>query len=105
MKTRRTKCFDPEHFKPLKSSGDIAVDFKDNLYDPKRELGMVRTVVGEDKLLQDFWIEIVKKENLWHIRPAKGCGIIPTAGIQKALDLVYDATNRSKILSVEQTQE
>lgn len=47
------------------------------------EKGMVRSVVGEDSLVQDFWIEIVRKKKMWHIRPAKGCSIIPTAGIQK----------------------
>jgi tRNA (guanine-N7-)-methyltransferase len=90
---RRVKSFAPEHFRPSKSTGDITVRFKETLYDPKRKLGMVRSIVGEDKLLQDFWIEIVKKGHFWHIRPAKGCGIVPTAGIQRALDLVYDATN------------
>jgi hypothetical protein len=56
------------------------------------EKGMVRSVVGEDSLVQDFWIEIVRKKKMWHIRPAKGCSIIPTAGIQRALDLVYNTT-------------
>jgi hypothetical protein len=57
------------------------------------EKGMVRSVVGEDSLVQDFWIEIVRKQKLWHIRPANGCSIIPTAGIQRALDLVYNTTH------------
>jgi hypothetical protein len=48
-------------------------------------------VVGKDNLIQNFWIEIAKAEKHWHIRPAKGCGIIPTAGVQRALDLVWDA--------------
>lgn len=104
MKTRRTKHFDPEDFKPTKFGGDISVDFKDRLYDPKRAVGMIRAVVGEDNLVQEFWVEIVKKKHLWHIRPAKGCGIVPTAGIQKALDLVYDAANRSTTLPIQPTK-
>ena len=61
------------------------------VYDPKRQKVMVRSVIGEDNLLQDFWIEITWRESVWHIRPAKGCGIVPTAGIQRALDLVHGA--------------
>jgi len=104
LKTRRTKHFDPEDFKPTKFGGEISVDFKDRLYDPKRAVGMIRAVVGEDNLVQEFWVEIVKKKHLWHIRPAKGCGIVPTAGIQKALDLVYDAANRSTTLPIQPTK-
>lgn len=92
--TYRTDSFDPENFQPSNDRGHIIVEFKEKLYDPKQQKGMVRSVVGEDNLVQDFWIEIVKKEKLWHIRPAKGCGIVPTAGIQRALDLIYAATNR-----------
>lgn len=105
LKTRRTTHFDPAHFRPAGLGGGISVDFKDALYDPDRSWGMVRAVVGEENLVQDFWIEILKIEELWHIRPAKGCGIVPTAGIQKAVDLVYDAANRSKPLPVRPVKE
>jgi len=67
------------------------VEFKETLYDPIQQKGMIRAVVEEDNLTQDFWIEILKREKGWHIRPAKGCGMIPTLGVQCALDLVHDA--------------
>ena len=92
--TYRVDRFNPEEFQPSNGRGHIMVNFKEVLYDPKREKGMVRSVVGEGSLVQDFWIEIVKKDKSWHIRPARGCNIIPTAGIQRALDLVYNATSR-----------
>ena len=90
--TYRVDNFNPDRFEPPKSRGQIMVAFKETLYDPKQQKGMVRSVVGEDNLVQDFWIEIVRKEKLWHIRPAKGCSILPTAGVQRALDLVYITT-------------
>jgi len=31
----------------------------------------------------------------WAIRPARGCGIVPTAGVQCALDLVRDTTQQT----------
>jgi len=89
--TYRTDRFDPESFVPLHRRGRITVESKEFLYDPKQEKGMVRIIVAEDGLLQNFWIEIVRLEGLWHIRPAKGCSMIPTGGVQKALDLVRDA--------------
>jgi tRNA (guanine-N7-)-methyltransferase len=93
--TYRVDRFDPGRFQPSSGHhGHIIVAFKETLYDPKQQKAMVRSVVGEDNLVQDFWIEIVKKERLWHIRPARGCGIIPTLGVQRALDRIYDATNR-----------
>jgi tRNA (guanine-N7-)-methyltransferase len=91
--TYRVDNFEPERFDPPESQGQIMVAFKETLYDPKQQKGMVRSVVREDNLVQDFWIEIVRKKKLWHIRPAKGCSIIPTAGIQRSLDLVYNATS------------
>ncbi|MBW2120002.1 MAG: hypothetical protein JRH09_19065, partial [Deltaproteobacteria bacterium] len=63
--------FEPKDFKPLNGRGEIMVDFKEFLYDPEQRKGMVRSVVGEDNLLQNFWIEIVELEDGWHIRPAK----------------------------------
>jgi tRNA (guanine-N7-)-methyltransferase len=86
--------FDPDAFTPSNAGGKggkIVVRFKDVLYDPRQQKGMVRSIVGEDGQVQDFWVEIVRKQGGWRIRPAKGCGIIPTAGVQEALDLVRDA--------------
>jgi len=91
MITHRISRFDPERFRFPADSGNMVVGMKEMLYDAERLKGMVRTVVVEDNLLQDFWIEIVKIDEAWRIRPAKGCGIIPTAGVQRALDLVRDA--------------
>jgi tRNA (guanine-N7-)-methyltransferase len=84
--------FDPKTFKPINGRGGIMVDFREFLFDQEQRKGMVRSVVGEDDLLQNFWIEIVELEDGWHIRPAKGCSMIPTAGVQRALDLVRNAS-------------
>lgn len=89
------KHFDPECFRPSNSRGDITVEFKEVLFDPKREKAMVRAMVGEGTLIQHFWIEVTKNIKGWHIRPAKGCDIVPTLGVQRALDLAREGTNRS----------
>lgn len=92
VQTHRVDIFDPERF-PLGTvtRGAITVAYKEWLYDPLRHRGMAWVVVAEDGLTQDFWIEVVRTEERWIIRPARGCGIVPTLGVQQALDLLRDA--------------
>ncbi len=91
MKTYYIEKFEPRRFKPYPVRNDVVVDFKDYIFDPDQNRALLRAVVVEDNFVQDFWIEIRKKENRWHIRPASGCGWIPTMGLQRALDAVYEA--------------
>jgi len=83
--------FAPERFRFRGSRGEIVVEGKEFLYDPERQKAMMRCLAGEDGWFQEFWIEIVRLEGAWHIRPAKGCNIVPTVSLQCALDLVRDA--------------
>lgn len=87
MQTRHLDHFDPHRFNPQGERRGIVVEFKDFLFDPQRDRAMLRAIVVEDNLTQDFWIEISRGKERWRIRPSKGCGIIPTQGVQKALDL------------------
>ncbi|MEJ5300650.1 MAG: tRNA (guanosine(46)-N7)-methyltransferase TrmB [Thermodesulforhabdaceae bacterium] len=91
MKTYRVTTFAPELFNPIPLRGEIVVDFKDFLYDPHQKRALVRALVIEDDFVQDFWIEIRHSGKDWHIRPCEGCGWIPTVGVQKAIDQVYEA--------------
>jgi hypothetical protein len=93
LQSHRVESFDPNHFQPASARGDIAVEFKDFLFDPARQRGMVRVFVTEESLCQDFWIEIARGDAHWYIRPARGCAVVPTVGVQCALDLVRDATH------------
>ncbi len=95
LKTHRAAYFNHERFLPSGCRDDIVVVFKDYLFDPVRQKGMIRSVVLEGGFKQDFWIEIQERENYWHIHPAKGCGIIPSAGVQRALDLVKKAADQT----------
>lgn len=91
MRIHTLDRFDPARFEPRGVSGELTVRFKESLYDPDRRKGMVRVFVGEPGLKQEFWIEIVREgEGTWKVRPAHGCSILPTAGAQKALDLVKE---------------
>jgi tRNA (guanine-N7-)-methyltransferase len=91
VQTRRIPSFNAAGFRPAGARGDIAIEFKDFLFDPERQRGMVWVFVTEDTLGQNFWIEIAYGNEGWYIRPARGCVFVPTVGVQQALDLVRDA--------------
>ncbi|GAB4566971.1 MAG: tRNA (guanosine(46)-N7)-methyltransferase TrmB [Anaerolineae bacterium] len=91
LKTYRIAEFDPERFQPVEERGALTVVFKSFMFDPVRERGAVHFVVTEDDIVQSVWVEIVRYEGEWHIRPLEGTGFIPTKGVQRALDLVYQA--------------
>jgi tRNA (guanine-N7-)-methyltransferase len=89
----RVKQFDPDHFEPTDERGEAVVEFREFLYDAKRSKAMVRVFVSEKGLSQELWIEIVKREGYWQIRCARGCQVVPTAGVQRALALVRDGVH------------
>ena len=91
LKTYRIEHFDPDRFRPAGDRGDIVVEFKEFLFDPSRRVAMLRAFVVEDRLTQDFWIQIAHRPEGWKIRPARGCSLIPTLGTQRALDLAFAA--------------
>ena len=93
LKTYRVEYFDPKAFNPINERGDIVVEFKEFIYDPDQLKGMVRVIVVEDDLTQNFWIKIESTQRGWYIHIARGCVIFPTVGVQRALDLVYEAIN------------
>ena len=94
LETRKLQNFNQKDFKPKGSRQKIVVEFKDYISDPLSRRSMLRTLVIEDGFKQDFWIEICELKGSWHMRPAKGCGLIPTLGVQKALDLVWESAKR-----------
>lgn len=96
LKTHVLDHFSPERFQPMGGKNRVVVEFKESMYDPLRQKAMVRALVAEGGFVQNFWVEIVKEEKGWHIRPAKGCCLVPTVGVQKALDLLYKSATREK---------
>jgi tRNA (guanine-N7-)-methyltransferase len=93
LQTHHVTHFDPMQVAPgLLLQGAITVAGKEWLYDPTRHKGLLRVFVAEEGFTQDFWIEIAQSDDRWMIRPAHGCGIIPTVGVQRALDAVRDMT-------------
>ena len=91
LRTHRIDHFNPDHFHPLNEQGEVTVKFKEFFYDPTRQRGMVWVFAVEEGLTQDFWIEIAWRQERWYVRPARGCTVVPTVSVQRALDLVHQA--------------
>lgn len=95
LQTHRLEHFEPAAFQLVNERGAVSVECKEFLFDPKRQRGMVWVFAIEECLTQNFWIEIAYYNRLWHIRPARGCSVIPTMSVQRALDVVRDAAQRT----------
>jgi tRNA (guanine-N7-)-methyltransferase len=96
LQIHQVPSFDPTRVPSgILLQGAITVACKEWLYDPTRKKGLLCVFVVEDGFRQDFWLEIAHADDHWVIRPAYGCGIIPTVGVQRALDAVRDLTQRS----------
>ncbi len=95
LQTHRLDHFEPTAFQLFHKRGPISVECKEFLFDPTRQRGMVWVFAIEEGLTQNFWIEIAYYNRFWHIRPARGCSVIPTMSVQRALDGVRDAAQRT----------
>ncbi len=84
--------FDFENFSLRNQRGEAVVQFKALKHYPESEIGKVVVVVAEGRLLQHVWIEVRRAGGLWTVRldPRRSGGIVPTKGVQMALDLVRE---------------
>jgi tRNA (guanine-N7-)-methyltransferase len=81
------KGFDPARLGVFEHWGDTPVMCKDVLYDAASGRGMLRMVVLEDGLEQAFYLELLPAGGGHLLRPAPGCGVLPSLGVQLALEL------------------
>ena len=96
VQARRVDRFDPQNLdfppatKLCSDHAAITVRCRDFLYDPARRKAMIAVLVAEADLTQEFWIEIACRGDHWTIRPARGCSVVPTVGVQRAVDLIWE---------------
>lgn len=89
-------ALDLERLAPAGLSGPITVTFKEIVRDPVRQIAMVRAVVVEEPLTQHVWITVARdRDGSWWIVPSRGCAMVPTAGLQAALERVAEAGRAS----------
>jgi len=87
------ETFEPAAFAPQDlPDGDETVTFKEIVRDTVRGVVMVRTVVVDGPLTQHLWFVVSRgRDGSWWIGPARGCQMVPTHGIQRALDRLREA--------------
>ncbi|RJX34477.1 MAG: hypothetical protein C4525_07150 [Desulfarculus sp.] len=81
----RLESFDPARLAPFEDWGPISVLCKDVLYDPAQGRALLRMVVLEEGLEQSFYLEVLPEADGHLLRPAPGCGLLPSLGVQRAL--------------------
>ncbi len=87
MQAYYRRDFDPETYRPEGCADDIVVKFKEFLFDPPRQRGLLRAFVVEGPLIQDFFISISRQGDRWKLSPAIGTQLFPTQGVARALEL------------------
>lgn len=85
--------FDPKRFHFENIVGPTSVIYKDFIFDPRQNLGLVRLIVAEPFLTQSVWVAIIKTREQWCIAKADGHNALPTAGVALALERVCQAAD------------
>lgn len=83
----RLNGFDQAAVQNREFNEDAYIGFKELVYDPQKAKGLLHAVVSEDDFLQAFWLEFRQTETGWLLRPALGCGLVPTKGVRRAVEL------------------
>ncbi|MBZ0167272.1 MAG: hypothetical protein K8I00_10745, partial [Candidatus Omnitrophica bacterium] len=97
LKSYKLKNFDPGGFTFETVSGDVAVVLKDLLFDHTQQRMLLRVIVSEQHLTQNFWAMIKKEENFWRLCKLEGQHFFPTPGINQALEAIHlAATGRQR---------
>lgn len=87
--------FDPAGFRFDDQKGTPAIILKEFFFDEKRTQGMAHLLVAEDYLQQHVWVKIVKTAHKgWCLAVADGALVIPTAGVAKAMEALYQCAKR-----------
>ena len=65
-------------------------------WDARNAIGLFRVVVREGSLVQRLFVELRREGDTWVLTPSDQCFILPTAGLQFALDEIFQAVMRAQ---------
>ena len=83
--------FDPDNYQPQGSQDSTVVKFHELIFDRQKQEGLLRVLVVEEYLKQEFFIKIRKHEKGWKFSPAICSHLVPTQGVARALELATAA--------------
>lgn len=90
MKHHVVANFDPENFAPQDEKEPYSVQFKQFIFDQKKNIGLLEVHTHQETIEQHFFVRIKKQEKGWKIHPAGGPPILPIPSAQRALDIVKE---------------
>lgn len=90
VKHHLVEKFNPETFAPQDEKKKYSVQFKQFIFDQRKNIGLLEVFTHEDTIEQHFYIRIKKQENGWKIHPAGGPPLLPVPSVQRALDIVKE---------------
>jgi tRNA (guanine-N7-)-methyltransferase len=81
--------FVPENFRPSdEATLSSVIRFNEFIFDSSRAEGLLRTMVIEGHLAQDFYIRLRREpDGRWKVSPAAPARLFPTQGLARALEL------------------
>jgi len=79
--------FNPDTYDPQGCADDVIVKFKEFMFDRAKSQGLVRVMVLEGPLTQEFFIRIILENGRWKFSPAIASQLFPTQGVARALEL------------------
>ncbi len=92
LKQYSLEKFNPKQFCLSEYSQEgIAVVFKDILYDEERKTALIHVLVNDEHIFQNIRVVVYQTPGGWQMNLAEGTMSMPTAGVARALDLVYQA--------------
>ena len=95
MKHHVVPHLDPRNLKLVDEQDPYSIQFKQFIFDPEQNIGLLEVYSHEETIEQHFYIRIKKQENGWKIHPAGGPPLLPVASVQRALDIVKNAAQQS----------
>lgn len=98
MKTFFIDRINPKKITFPSYSQDVAVEFREYIFDEQQQRGHIQAVVSEDMRTQYVWLAFFKNtKNGWTLVTMAGNNILPTRGVNIAMELVYQALKESSL--------
>lgn len=96
MKTFLIDHIDPRAVVFTSYSEEVSVEFKEFLFDEKKQKGLFQAIVTEDNRTQYLWLAIFKtQDGKWCLATTAGNCTLPTPGVDKAMKLACEALRKS----------
>nr|MBP9853307.1 hypothetical protein [Candidatus Omnitrophota bacterium] len=96
LKSFKLLNFDPNNFTFSDVKGDVSIVLKDRIYDQEKQHLVLRFIVSEQHLIQNFWAMVRKHKDFWRLCKMEGQNFFPTPGINQTLEAIYSSATNTR---------